>query len=286
MPDVVGVGTVPDSPAVRAFDAVASTFDERYGAWASVAAQRRAVRRELLRAFAPGTSLLELGGGTGEDALFLAAHGRRVVMTDGAPGMLERAQQKAEAAGLTDLVKTRLAVLEQFDDFVATSPSYDGAFSNFAALNCVSDLVPVARGLAHLLPPGTHALLVLFGPFAPGEVVVQLGRGDVRAAFRRLSRGDVPARLAGRSLAVRYPSPRAVARAFAPWFELTRIRGIGVFVPPSAAEPVISRFPRLLRVLEAVDQVVAAPMAWFGDHVLLDFRRTATKAHRRERGGC
>ena len=39
----------------------------------SVAAQRRSVRRELLGAFPPGARLLELGGGTGEDALFLAA---------------------------------------------------------------------------------------------------------------------------------------------------------------------------------------------------------------------
>jgi hypothetical protein len=61
---------------------------------------------------------------------------------------------------------------------------------------------------------------------------------------------------------------------FAPWFTLVRTRGIGVFVPPSAAEPFLSRHPRLLNLLEALDRAAAAPLAWLGDHVLLDFQRS------------
>ncbi|HEV7587873.1 MAG TPA: hypothetical protein VGO40_07050, partial [Longimicrobium sp.] len=154
------------------------------------------------------------------------------------------------------------------------APSFDAAFSNFAALNCVSDLRPVARGLARLLRPGAPAMLVLFGPFPPGEVVVELLRRNPRAAVRRLARGDVPARLGGRSFTVRYHRPREVARAFAPWFRLRRTRGIGVFVPPSAAEPWISRHPRLLRALEALDRAASAPLARLGDHVLFHLERT------------
>ncbi|HEV7586764.1 MAG TPA: hypothetical protein VGO40_01445, partial [Longimicrobium sp.] len=76
---VAELPTLP--PAAAAFDAVAPAFDERFGAWLSVAAQRRAVRRELLRAFPAGASVLELGGGTGEDAAWLADQGRRVLLT-------------------------------------------------------------------------------------------------------------------------------------------------------------------------------------------------------------
>ncbi|HEX6909482.1 MAG TPA: hypothetical protein VF142_03775, partial [Longimicrobium sp.] len=52
-------------PAAAAFDTVAPRFDERFGPWRSVAAQRRAVRRHLLAAFPAGAHVLELGGGTG-----------------------------------------------------------------------------------------------------------------------------------------------------------------------------------------------------------------------------
>jgi SAM-dependent methyltransferase len=266
--------------AVRAFDAAAETFDRRFGEWASVAAQRRAVRRLLLAAFPPGASLLELGGGTGEDALFLAAHGRRVLLTDGAPRMVAEAAAKAQRAGQSDRVRTRTLLLEEIQDFArewraAGGGPFDGAYSNFAALNCVPDLAPIARGLAELLPSGAPAVLVLFGPLPPGEVIVQLVRRDVRAAFRRLARGPVPARLGGRDFQVWYPRPRDVVRAFAPWFRLRRRRGVGIFVPPSAAEPWISRHPRLLATLEALDRVAAAPLAWLGDHVAFWFERTA-----------
>jgi hypothetical protein len=53
------------------------------------------------------------------------------------------------------------------------------------------------------------------------------------------------------------------------------VRGIGILVPPSAAEPWISRFPRLIRGLEVLDRRLAAPLALLGDHVLLHFERAA-----------
>jgi hypothetical protein len=50
-------------------------------------------------------------------------------------------------------------------------------------------------------------------------------------------------------------------------------RGIGIFVPPSAAEPAISNFPRLLAVLEGLDRVASRPLALLGDHVLYHLER-------------
>jgi SAM-dependent methyltransferase len=267
------------SAATRAFDAVAPEFDRRFGCWASVQAQRRAVRRELLAAFPPGSSLLELGGGTGEDAVFLAARGRRVLLTDGAPAMIDCARQKVRQAGLEGTVAVERAALEDLRPLAGLQagwahPPYDGAYSNFAALNCVEDLAAVARGLAPLLRPGANVLLVVFGRLAIGEIALHLLQGDPGTAFRRLPRGDVPARLGGCAFTVRYPGSRTIAADFAPHFRLIRRRGIGVFVPPSAAEPAISRWPRLVRLLELLDRAAAAPLAALGDHVLLHFVRT------------
>ncbi len=270
----------PLSPALCAFDAVADRFDDRFGSWASVASQRRAVRRELLAAFPEGASLLEVGGGTGEDALSLAARGRRIFLTDGAPGMVEKARQKAAAAGLADRVTAEAVAIEELPRFSCLHasvgrPPFDGAYSNFAAFNCVADLPAAGRGIAGLVRPGGRALLVVFGPWAPGEIVTLLCRGERRAAFRRFSRGPVAARLGGREFTVGYPRPREFARAFAPWFRLRRVVGIGIFVPPSSAEPGVSRWPRLLALLEALDRLAARPMALLGDHVLLDLERTS-----------
>ncbi|MEX2283324.1 MAG: methyltransferase domain-containing protein [Gemmatimonadota bacterium] len=272
---------VSASPALLAFDAMAPAFDQRFSGWRSVAAQRRAVRRELLDAFPPGSRLLELGGGTGVDAIFMADQGREVLLTDGAPAMVARANQNIRAVGLSHRVSTQLLAIEQLPDFAsqrAARPLFQGAYSNFAAFNCVSDYEAAGLALARLLEPGSPLVLVVFGTLCPMEMLVQLMRVDLRAAFRRLRSGPVAARLGGQHFTVHYPSSREFQSAFAPYFQLERIRGIGVCVPPSAAEPAISSWPRLLSALERLDRFASRPFARLGDHVLLRFTRTHAPA--------
>lgn len=268
--------THPSRAAALAFDAVAPAFDERFGTWASVAAQRRAVRRVLLQTLPPAGRILELGGGTGEDAAFLAARGFDLLLTDPSPAMVSLAQPKlAPFYG-----RAEVAAAEEMEDLAARYLSaggelFDGVFSNFAPLNCVVDLGPVARGLARLLKPGASALLVLFGTFCPGEIATELLRQHPSQALRRRKRGAVAARLAGHEFNIIYHRRKAVQRAFQPWFVLERRIGIGIAVPPSAAEPWISAHPRLLNALENLDRFLSPPLAALGDHVLYHFRRTA-----------
>jgi len=263
-------------PAAVAFDAVAPGFDERFGAWRSVAAQRGAVRTALLRAFPARGRILELGGGTGEDAAFLAEHGFDILLTDPSPAMVTLAKAKLAPFGS----KAAIATGEELDDFAANHLSaggalFDGAFSNFAPLNCVVDLKPVAHGLARMLKPGAPAMLVLFGTFCPAEMVTEMLRGKPQEALRRFKRGKVLARLAKREFHVVYHRRAELVRAFAPWFVLEKSLGIGVTVPPSAAEPWISQQPRLLDTMEKLDRVLSRPLAKLGDHILYQFRRTA-----------
>ena len=267
----------PLSPAALAFDAVAEGFDARFGAWLSVAAQRRAVRAALAEAFPPGAQLLEIGGGTGEDAQWLLERGRRVLLTDPSPAMVRIAGAKLAAhagaavaqAGAEDL--EALALRRE----AAGAPRLDGAYSNFAGLNCVVDLAPFARGLARLVRPGAPVLLVVFGTACPGEVVVEALRGRPSAMLRRLlQRSEAPARLGGRHFTVRYHRRAELIAALQPWFAPAGRRGVGVFVPPSAAEPWISRHPGLLDALEGLDRALAGPLAAFGDHILYRFTRT------------
>jgi SAM-dependent methyltransferase len=263
---------VSASPAVAAFDAIAGVFDQRFSAWQSVSAQRRAVRRELLAAFPKDSNLLELGGGTGEDAIYLAQQGRNVLLTDGASSMVSRARAKVTEAGLARQIRTRQLAIEELS--ALRGSRFDGAYSNFAAFNCVSDRQAAARSLAELLPARAQLVLVVFGTLSVGEIFVQLARGDSKAAFRRFQRGAVPARVGGTNFTVEYPTIATLKREFAPCFRLVQTRGIGVFVPPSAAEPEISRWPRVLRSLEALDRLVDVPLARLADHVLLRFVRT------------
>jgi SAM-dependent methyltransferase len=262
-------------PAAIAFDAIAPAFDQRFGAWLSVSAQRRAVRAALLKAIPARSHILELGGGTGEDAAFLAQTGYDVLLTDPSPAMVELAKAKLSPLGS----QAQVAGGEDLEDFASRhfangGELFDGAFSNFAPLNCVVDLGPVARGLAQLLKPRSAAMLVFFGTFCPTEILTELLRKRPNQALRRYKFGEVPARLSKREFSIVYHRRASLVRTFAPWFVLERRVGIGVTIPPSAAEPWISGQPGLLRGLEALDRVLARPLAMFGDHVLYQFRRT------------
>jgi len=263
-------------PAAQAFNAIAPAFDQRFGTWLSVMAQRRAVRAALQQEFPENGHILELGGGTGEDASFLAGVGYRVLLTDPSPTMVELAKSKLSPLGS----HAQLVAGEDLEDFAVRRLSeggelFDGVFSNFAPLNCVVDLRPVARGLAKLLKPGAPAMLVLFGTVCPGEMLTEVLHNRPSQVLRRFKRGQIPARLSKHEFPIVYHRRSALARSFAPWFVLEKRIGIGVTVPPSATEPWISQHPRLLAAMEAVDRVLSRPLAMLGDHVLYQFRRTA-----------
>jgi SAM-dependent methyltransferase len=262
-------------PAARAFDAIAPAFDARFGAWLSVAAQRRAVRSRLLNEFPAGGRILELGGGTGEDGSFLAMRGFQVVLTDSSPAMVSIARAKLAPLG----GQAEVASAEEMDEFATRHLSsggslFDGAFSNFAPLNCVLALSQTALGLARLLKPGAPAMLVLFGTSCPGEMVTEIFRRRPHLVLRRLRRRQTSARLANLSFNIVYHRRAMLQRAFAPWFVLEKRLGIGITVPPSAAEPWISQRPLLLAGMERLDRILSRPLAVFGDHVLYQFRRT------------
>ncbi len=224
-----------------------------------------------MAAFPEGARLLEIGGGTGLDAAWLAARGRSVLLTDASPAMV------AEAALKLGPGRAEVAAAERLSGLAARGERFDGAFSNFAALNCVTDLAPVAESLGALVRPGGMALLVVFGCCCPGEVLVEAARGRFGNMFRRFARGDVPARLSGRHFTVRYHRARDLAAAMRPWFRPAGRKAIGLTIPPSAAEPWVSRHPRLIAALEAIDRPLAGPLALLGDHILYRFERLADR---------
>ena len=256
--------------AALAFDQIAEGFDGRFSAWLSVAAQRGAVRTTLAEAFPIGSRLIEIGGGTGDDALWLAERGREVLLTDASPAMVRVATAKFHGRARARATVAPAEALGALED---PSASFDGAYSNFAALNCVCDLKPFARGLARLMRTNAPVILVVFGVNCPGEILVEALRRRPRNMFRRMVHGDVTARLGGREFTVRYHRVADIRSAMAPWFRPDGRQGIGVFVPPSAAEPWISRHPRLLGALAALDRALCGPLALFGDHILYRFTR-------------
>jgi len=263
---------VTHSVAAAAFDRVASTYDESFTRTLIGRAQRRQVWSRLLAAFAPGSRILELNCGTGEDAGFLVSRGRSVVACDASEAMIAIARQKQPQSTGASLVYRHVANEDLSP--LCHEDLFDGAFSNFSGLNCLGDLKPFAQALSNLVRPQARVLVCLWGRLCMTELFWFLLHGQPRKAVRRFS-GRATASLGALSFSVTYPSVGEIRSAFSPWFRLTSRRAVGLLVPPSYVEKSISGRHKLLARLEWLDRVFAAWPALrdCGDHTLLEFVR-------------
>jgi SAM-dependent methyltransferase len=258
------------------FDSVASQYDDIFTSSSIGKAQRESVWSELAKTFHAGDRVLEIGCGTGVDACFLAERSVRVVACDSSPQMIAVATSRVRENRLQRLVQP--IVLRAED--IATLPNdglFDGAFSNFGAINCIEDLSLLSRVLCERLRPGAKLLLCGLGPCCAWEIAWYLGHAQPHKAFRRLRSATSARILNGVPVRVRYPSVRSLERTFAPEFRLKSVKGVGILVPPSYLESWAIRSPRLLRLAVRADSRFEG---WVGlrelaDHILLTFERRA-----------
>lgn len=257
------------------FDKAAETYDQAFTHTVIGRAERDAVWQELGRIFHSGHRILELNCGTGVDALYLAESGVSVLACDIAPRMIDIARRRLSSTTLGELIDFRVLATE---DIAALRDEglFDGAFSNFAGLNCVEDLSAVARNLARLLKVGARILLCMSGHFVPLEVAWHLAHGKPRRALRRFRRGGAVGHTAddGRVI-VHYPSAVTLARIFAPDFRLRGWKGIGVTMPPAYFEPWARRFPNVFDRLARADRWIGRlpVLRAMAGHILLQFER-------------
>lgn len=227
--------------------------------------RERTFKRRLVEAarIAPGHDVLDLGCGTGTDALALAEAGRRVHGLDLSPEMIARARSRATgdaAARLSFEVRAAEEVGELAGPF-------DGAYSDFGALNC-AEPGAVGAGLARVLRGGAPVVLSL------------IGRWPLPALAERALTGQGPsrrdaARVAGIELPVRYPGRAGLRAAFGPGFAWSGGFALGVLVPGPAHAAWASRHPQLFGALVALEgRVRGWPLLRaLGDHVVLEGRR-------------
>jgi SAM-dependent methyltransferase len=232
--------------AAAAYDAIAAGYDEqvRGDAW-----MRDVLWTRYQRLFQPDERVLDVGCGTGLDALFLARRGLAVTGIDVSPAMIARLREQAGYLGLADRIETRALDYAALGDWPAAR--FDGIISAFAGLSTAPDLAPFAADAARLLRPGGRMLVHLLNQFSVWEWLLLVTHGQWPAA-RRLGRqrervftiGGQPVRHY-----LWYPSA-AYQRFFARDFALSRAYSLGVLRPPHTLRRLPTTAANLLGVLE------------------------------------
>jgi ubiquinone/menaquinone biosynthesis C-methylase UbiE len=236
------------------FDSIAARYDELWTHSHIGRLQREAVWRDLDALFRPRDEILDLGCGTGEDALHFMGAGVRVRAIDASSEMVRIARGRGvDAAHLP---------IERVHELTET---FDGVISNFGVLNCIENLEALRGPLARVVRHGGYLAICVMGRFCLWETAWYLWHRQPRKAFRRwIQNGSI----SSLGVPVFYPSIGRLRRAFAPDFAPMNWHGIGIAVPPSYVT-----LPA--KTLEALGRLEGhlSPLRALSDHRLLIFVR-------------
>jgi SAM-dependent methyltransferase len=261
----------------RVFDELAGTYDDSFtdrlpGQWL-----RSMVQARIADLLPREAEILEVGCGTGEDAIHFARLGHNVTATDVSNEML--AQTRRKLAGASPDVRDRVRVdgLDAADPDSAGLPcdcNLDLVFSNFGALNCVADPQPLFEYANHRLLPGGHLAITMMGRFCAWETLGFAARGDFRRATRRW-RGNSQFKAGGVEQRVSYPTIAAIRRIVPANFRLTAVYAVGALLPNSEFFNLCERWPKSFRKLAVAENAIAGwwPVNRLGDHFMMVLRK-------------
>jgi ubiquinone/menaquinone biosynthesis C-methylase UbiE len=253
----------------RAFDGVAPDYDGPLGNNTIIQRMRGVLWRTVAKRCPRGARLLDVGCGTGLDAVHFARLGYHMLAIDSSPAMVARTRERVDWAGVGAKVRVELLDLHRLDQLAGEC--FTCIYSDLGPLNCALDLPKVSRACRTLLNSEGSIVASLIGRFCPWEIAYFCARLQFRRAFVRLRPGLVPVPLRGERVWTRYMTPLEFYRAFAADFKLTRYRALGLVSPPPYLGSVDARFPTISTVLGRIDNRVSAlPLTRdVGDHFLM-----------------
>lgn len=201
----------------------------------------------VLRPYAVGRRVLEIGCGTGLILSRIAPFARSAVGVDLSPGMLRRARARG---------------LEVYSGSATELPFDDASFDTVCSFKVLAHVEPIdvaLREAARVVRPGGHLVLELYN----------------RWSLRYLARRVAGARRIGRAhdeddIPTRWDSPPEAIARLPDTLELVRVAGVRVVTPVAS----VHRIPGLSRVFAVAERAcVDSPLRWFGGFLVLVLRR-------------
>jgi SAM-dependent methyltransferase len=260
----------------EAFDSASEEYDFTIGAnFINVWIRERSIK-EVLERVRGDDVLLEIGCGTGTEAIRISRHVAGVVATDISSGMVALLRRKVEARRLG--MRVRPLELRAIDVGRAAEFLPGGkarvAYSFNGALNCELELGRFPRELWRLLEPGGLFICSVRNRFCLEESLLQAALLRFRSTTPRKEQPKMVS-VGGMDIPAYYYYPWEFAGIFKPYFEVRKQIALPAIIPPPYLNDTYVKVRSRLKLLELADTALADrfPFNRFGDQTLFVFRR-------------
>lgn len=258
-----------------AFDSASAEYDFTISKnFVNTWIRRRSIEKVLEYA-KPEDILVEVGCGTGVEAIAISMHVAQVVATDLSPrmiGLLRRKVAQNPSARVTplELKASRIADVANLLPNGKTKLAY----SFNGALNCELDLAAFVEGLASILEPGGRFICSIRNSFCLTESLVYLfALRPERATPRK--RQPMLVSVGGTELPSIYYSTLEFPRFFEDHFSVEEKMALPALLPPAYLSEYYVRVRQALSPIERIDQALGKhfPLNMWGDQTLFVFQR-------------
>jgi ubiquinone/menaquinone biosynthesis C-methylase UbiE len=258
------------------FDELAQHYDALFTFSQTGNAQRDIVRRFLKSRIVPGSDVLEINCGTGEDAYYLSSLGCSVIATDASKGMIHTAEGKRENIS-NDCNPVFIQVSIQDLDIALGTKKFDLIFSNFSGLNCLTDteLIESAHRFHSLLKSDGRLIFILFGTNCFWEKLYFFLKQKKGEIHRRSRNESMDVQILNSKVPVFYYKPAVLRDLYSTFFKLEMLRPVGLFLPPTYLEAYFHRKRVLFKILKNTDKLFQSfsLLSNHADHYLAEFSR-------------
>lgn len=227
---------------------------------------------ELVRLSKPQDTILEVGCGTGAEAIEISRHVSKIIATDISEKMIELLSRKVHARGLSEKIVFFRARAADIGNVREIIDKVDVAYSFNGALNCEPELERFVNGLSSVLAPSGYFVCSVRNSFCLGEAlshiaVLQFGKMATR------KKQPVMVSVGGMDIPAFYYSPGAFSELFSTKFKLRRMFALPAFLPPAYLSDYYVKFKRITSVLERFEGMLGGhfPFNRVGDQTLFIF---------------
>lgn len=246
------------------FDQEAAQYDAHFTLSCVGIAQREQVHATLSKdGFFTGQKVLEINCGTGVDALEFHRRGNSIRATDLSEKMVEVARTRNPAGDFEVLDARNLAAVDE---------QYSLVFSNFGGVNCFSpeEFKQFFEEAHTVIHDGGHLVLVVMGKRCTWDSLYFFLKGQWSKMGRRNTSEALEVPVGEEFVRTWYYSPKELRKISSTYFEVKRVKPIGLFVPPSFLKCFFKRHPILFGILKKMDALFRFSIfSNFSDHYYL-----------------